>query len=41
MIGLSRFRRPVPAVVNAPIESVEGGLGRFARPRTGPPPPLS
>jgi hypothetical protein len=40
MVGLSRFRRPAPAV-NTPIEPVEGGLGRFARPRSGPPPALS
>jgi hypothetical protein len=41
-IGLGRFRRPVPATaLAAPLEPVSGGLGRFARPRSGPPPALS
>jgi hypothetical protein len=38
-MGLGRFTRPVPAEVLAvPQEPVDGGLGRFQRPRTGPPP---
>jgi hypothetical protein len=41
-IGLGRFRRPAAAATHAaPLEPVEGGLGRFSRPRTGPPPALS
>jgi hypothetical protein len=41
-IGLGRFRRPVEGAVSTePIDPVSGGLGRFARPRTGPPPALS
>jgi hypothetical protein len=41
-VGLGRFRRERPDVVAAPaLAPVEGGLGRFARPRTGPPPALS
>jgi hypothetical protein len=41
-VGLGRFRRPVPAeALAAPVEPVQGGLGRFTRPRTGPPPALS
>jgi hypothetical protein len=41
-IGLGRFRRPAPAIIGSgPAEPVKGGLGRFARPRTGPPPALS
>ena len=43
LVGLGRFRRPVPAaaLVDAPAEPVTGGLGRFSRLRTGPPPSLS
>lgn len=43
LVGLGRFRRPVPAaaLVEAPAEPVTGGLGRFSRLRTGPPPSLS
>jgi hypothetical protein len=41
-VGLGRFKRPAPAAaLNPAMEPVEGGLGRFARPRTGPPPALS
>jgi hypothetical protein len=42
LVGLGRFRRPAPAGADAPpMEPVNGGLGRFTRPRTGPPPALS
>jgi hypothetical protein len=43
MIGLGRFRRAAPAAatVGGVPEPVTGGLGRFARSRTGPPPALS
>jgi hypothetical protein len=42
LVGLGRFRRPVPDDVDAaPLEPVSGGLGRFTRPRTGRPPALS
>ncbi|HEX4906385.1 MAG TPA: hypothetical protein VFU93_13095 [Acidimicrobiales bacterium] len=41
-VGLGRFRRQRPeATATVPLAPVEGGLGRFARPRTGPPPALS
>jgi hypothetical protein len=41
-VGLGRFKRPVPASALAePVQPVEGGLGRFARARTGAPPSLS
>lgn len=41
-IGLGRFQRPVAAAaIDVPLEPVSGGLGRFARPRSGPPPALS
>ncbi|MDQ1396616.1 MAG: hypothetical protein QOG64_1875 [Acidimicrobiaceae bacterium] len=41
-IGLGRFRGPVPAAsVAAAVEPAAGGLGRFRRPRTGPPAALS
>jgi hypothetical protein len=39
-VGLGRFRKPVPADATV-VEPVEGGLGRFARPRVGAPPSLS
>jgi hypothetical protein len=42
LVGLGRFRRPAPADAGAvTLEPVPGGLGRFTRPRTGPPPSLS
>lgn len=41
-VGLGRFKRPIPQHALAPVgPPVEGGLGRFARPRTGAPPALS
>jgi len=45
-IGLGRFRRPAPEAVlqgaaATPPEPVVGGLGRFSRLRSGPPPSLS
>ena len=43
-VGLGRFRRAAPATALAgaePVEPVTGGLGRFSRARTGPPPSLS
>lgn len=42
-VGLGRFRRPAPAmaVAAAAAAPVTGGLSRFRRPRTGPPPSLS
>lgn len=42
VVGLGRFRRPMPdEALAVPVEPVTGGLGRFTRPRTGPPPALS
>jgi hypothetical protein len=42
-IGLGRFRRQLPATatVDEEIEPEMGGLGRFAKPRTESPPPLT
>lgn len=41
-VGLGRFRRPAPAVATAiAAEPVTGGLGRFSKLRSGPPPSLS
>jgi hypothetical protein len=40
LVGLGRFQRVAPVDAET-IEPVSGGLGRFARPRTGPPPALS
>lgn len=41
-VGLGRFKRPAPAdALVAAAQPVEGGLGRFARPRLGAPPSLS
>jgi hypothetical protein len=41
LVGLGRFRKPAPADAGEQLEPVNGGLGRFTRPRSGPPPALS
>ena len=42
LVGLGRFRRPAPPDADVVAdEPVPGGLGRFTKPRTGPPPALS
>lgn len=41
-VGLGRFRRPAPVeAIASALGPVQGGLGRFTRPRLGPPPKLS